>query len=159
MASKKVVVRSWDEALDVLDGKKLVLDGVDGVLRVRRRRDQYGPVLTGVLMHVPSAKGKQSAKYLETKRQLRDDWDTDLTGSERAADIAAKFVVMVDDDPVRMTRGEWEYKLQTRLDSIYGGSLAADLMKQYAALIHTSYGVRRQVSAVVRDIQSYERGA
>ncbi len=65
----------------------------------------------------------------------------------------------VDDDPVRMTRGEWEHKLQTRLDSIYGGSLAADLMKQYAALIHTSYGVRRQVRAVVRDIQSYERGA
>ena len=101
MAIKKITVRTWDEALDVLDGKHLVLDGVDGVLRVRRRRDQYGPVLTGVLMHVPSAKGKKSEKYLETKRQLHDDWDTDLTGSERAGEIAEKFCVFANDHPTR----------------------------------------------------------
>ena len=99
MAIKKITVRTWDEALDVLDGKHLVLDGVDGVLRVNRRRDQYGPVLTGVLMHIPSAKGKKSARYLEIKQQLHDDWDTDLTGSERAGEIAEKFCVFASDAP------------------------------------------------------------
>jgi hypothetical protein len=172
MASKKVVVRSWDEALDVLDGKHLVLDGVDGTLRVNRRRDQYGAVLTGVLMHVPSAKGKKSAKYLEIKRQLHDDWDTDLTGSERVAEIAEKFCVFANDvapSPKvrtsrpsyheRMTDEQWTLSLQNELDHVFGGWMTPQLMKDWAALIHTSRGIRRPIADVVKDIRKYEKGA
>lgn len=85
---KKVEVSSWDEALDVIDGKRHTLDGIEGVIRVDRSR-QFDTRVD----HHPTAKGKKTAAYLKIKRQLGDDWSTDLSSSERLADIASKFCV------------------------------------------------------------------
>lgn len=85
---KKVKVSSWNEALEVIDGKRYTLDGIEGVIRVDRSRRFYTRV-----NHDPTAKGKKTAAYLKIKKQLGDDWSTDLSDSERLADIASKFCV------------------------------------------------------------------
>lgn len=85
---KKVEVSSWDEALDVIDGKRYTLDGIEGVIHVDRSRRFDTRV-----DHHPTAKGKKTEAYLKIKRQLGDDWSTDLSSSERLADIASRFCV------------------------------------------------------------------
>lgn len=85
--AQKVGVSSWDEALDAIDGKEYTLDGVHGRFKVDRSRAHDTRVT-----HEPSARGRRSEAYLETKRELRDDWSSDLTNTERLADIASEFV-------------------------------------------------------------------
>jgi hypothetical protein len=85
---RKVIVRSWDEALDVVDGKRITWEGVEGIVRIDRSRrfDTRFQV-------IPTPKGRRSSHYLEIKRQLHDDWDFDLTESpESSVKIAERFV-------------------------------------------------------------------
>lgn len=83
----KVEVSSWDEALNVINGKPYVLDGIHGHLKVDRSRQFYTRV-----MHEPSKRGRQTDAYLKLKREYHDDWDTDLSDSERLPDIVGEFV-------------------------------------------------------------------
>lgn len=83
-------VTDWSQALDAIDGRTYTLDGVHGTIKVDRR----DPLRTHV-SHEPSAKGKRSAPYLATKARLRDDWSTDLSWSERLADIASALGVVM----------------------------------------------------------------
>jgi len=50
-------------------------EGIDGHLRV------YGERPRRKLYFIPTTKGRRHPKYFETKRELHDDWDVDLTGS------------------------------------------------------------------------------
>jgi hypothetical protein len=82
------IVKSWDEALDVVDGKKVIHDGVESIVKIDRSRKFD----TRFELH-PTAKGRKSEAYLESKRKLRDDYITDLTQSpEAAVRIAERFV-------------------------------------------------------------------
>ncbi len=92
MARRKIEVTTWDECLDVLDGKHLVLDGIDGHIKVERPRPSpyYGTTLTRVI-HNASAKGRKSDEYRKIKQKLGDDWSTDLTSGERVGEIANLF--------------------------------------------------------------------
>lgn len=87
--ARKVVVHSWDEALDVVDGKRVTTkDGVEGIIRIDRSRrfDTRFQV-------IPTAKGRRTEYYREIKRQLHDDWDYDLTDAvESAVELAERFV-------------------------------------------------------------------
>jgi hypothetical protein len=78
----RAVVASWDDALDMVDGLRFMLDGVDGVITVDRSRRFDTRVY-----HKTSAKGRRSVAYQATRARLRDDWDTDLTESDRLVSI------------------------------------------------------------------------
>ena len=90
MAHRKVYVSNWDEALDAVNGKEYVLDGIHGHLKVTRSIDRFGLPVTS-FVHEPSRKGKTSEAYLERRRELGDDRHTDFRDSERAGTIASEF--------------------------------------------------------------------
>ena len=78
------IVKSWDAALDILDGKKWVDDeGIEGVFKVDRSRKYDTRV-----MHIKTPKGRATEAYQKQKREYHDDWDTDMTGSEELPTIA-----------------------------------------------------------------------
>jgi len=89
-------VSSWDEALELVDGKKVVLDGIEGIIKVRKtpKSPYYGYSTTSV-SHVPTAKGMKSAKYIQTKRKLGDDWSTDLSDSETLPALMQKLGIVL----------------------------------------------------------------
>jgi hypothetical protein len=87
MKRGKILVHSWDEALDIINGKKIVHRGIEGVIHIDRSRKHDTR-----FMVIPTAKGRKTKTYLDDKRYLHDDWDFDLTHSDMAADIASKFV-------------------------------------------------------------------
>lgn len=68
------VVATWDAALEAIDGREITLDGIHGTLKVDRSRRFDTRV-----MHMKSPKGRRTESYQETRRRLRDDWDSDLT--------------------------------------------------------------------------------
>lgn len=71
---QSILVASWDAALEAIDGREITLDGIHGTVKVDRSRRFDTRV-----MHIKSAKGRRSEAYQETRRRLRDDWDSDLT--------------------------------------------------------------------------------
>lgn len=73
----KVLVKSWQEALEAVNGRAYTLDGVHGHIKVRTHAGRT------TVYHEASPRGRTSKPYLETNRKLRYDWDTDLTMSER----------------------------------------------------------------------------
>lgn len=84
------------DLFEKLDGRKCTLDGVHGTLvreivsvRYPTERTEYR------LWHRASAKGRKSPAYLAIKARLRDDWDTDLTWSDRLSEIARKLKIEV----------------------------------------------------------------
>lgn len=77
--SKAVVVSTWEQSLEAMDGREVTLDGIHGTIRIERPR----PFDTRV-MHYKSPKGRRSEAYQATRRRLRDDWDSDLTGDADA---------------------------------------------------------------------------
>ena len=69
-----------DELFEVLNGRKVVHNGIEGVLRYRVTDAVYPyPHTIHRLSHEATAKGKRSAQYQEIRARLRDDWETDLT--------------------------------------------------------------------------------
>lgn len=81
MAAKIRRVRSWTEACEAIDGRKATVRGMSGTLR----HTVVGG-MTRVMLMI-DAKGRQTAEYQATKRQLRDDWDLDLTNSDTLGPI------------------------------------------------------------------------
>jgi hypothetical protein len=74
--------------------ERVTLDGVSGTIKVSYPYRQYPR--EAHVSHEPDARGKRSEAYLETKRELRDDWSTDLTHSERLVDIMTKLGVVFE---------------------------------------------------------------
>lgn len=103
-----VLVRSWNEALDVIDGKAITLDGIHGHIRVERPAKHVTRVI-----HYPSPRGKASEAYKDQKRKYRDDWMSDLTGSDRLVPIAYKLGVRFADD--KQSEAEIQKWLRTSL--------------------------------------------
>jgi len=78
---------------EFLDGRTVTLDGVHGELRYESYRAVYPyEHVRHTLVHKPSEKGQRSKAYLSQRRELGDDWQTDLTNSiERTTDLALQF--------------------------------------------------------------------
>ena len=78
---------------EFLNGREYVLNGVHGTFRHEITHAIYPYAHTReALSHVPSKRGMRTNAYREIKRQLRDDWTTDLTDSlERYCTIAAEL--------------------------------------------------------------------
>lgn len=68
----------YRETLELVDGMRLTLDGVAGIVRVEKRNGMTE------FVHHPSAAGKKSARYIETRRRLGDDYVTDITSNDEA---------------------------------------------------------------------------
>jgi len=66
---------------EAIDGQPYTLDGIAGTIRVEGE-SPYTRVT-----HYKSDAGRRTEAYQATKRMLRDDWDTDLTYSERLVSI------------------------------------------------------------------------
>jgi hypothetical protein len=79
---------TYDAALDSINGKSYKLDGVAGKIVVDR-----SDALRLRIAHVPSKAGKKSEAYLAVRRVLRDDYETDLTWSERLPEIMVELGV------------------------------------------------------------------
>ncbi len=62
-----------EQAYAKIDGMKWKIDGVDGTLRVER--------INGMteFVHYPSAAGRRSKRYRETRAKLGDDFTTQIT--------------------------------------------------------------------------------
>lgn len=96
---KHVYVKTWDEALDAIDGKKYKYDGVAGTFRVDRSRKHDTRV-----EHHPSATGKKSETYLTHKRQLHDDYITDLSFSEKLVPVMERLGIRFGEMKHKRTR-------------------------------------------------------
>jgi hypothetical protein len=81
-----------DELFAFLHGKSYVLDGIRGVFHYEtcKARVPYERIVHK-LSHEPDASGRRTKQYREIKRQLGDDWSTDLTDGERLCDIAVEL--------------------------------------------------------------------
>lgn len=77
---------------EFLDGRRYKLDGIAGTFRATSFEAGY-PYRHTVysISHVPSAAGKKTEAYLKIRRELHDDWSTDLTDSDRLFEIAVKL--------------------------------------------------------------------
>lgn len=85
--------RTLNPVFAFLDGRRMTLDGVEGVFKHEVREALY-PYRHTVerLIHHPTARGKRSEAYQTVRARLHDDWSTDLTDSiERYGEIAMKL--------------------------------------------------------------------
>ena len=73
----------WTDAVSRIDGKRYKLDDVDGTLHVYPSRRGYMPSV----YHEASKIGRRSKAYRTIRRELGDDYDSDITQSERLVDI------------------------------------------------------------------------
>lgn len=78
---------SYDDALNFINGKAYKLDGVAGKIKVSGERP-YTKV-----EHIPSKAGMRTEAYQWLRRELKDDYVTDLTWSERLVDIMIELGV------------------------------------------------------------------
>jgi len=90
MARKKVTVSSWEEALEVVNGKTITYEGVECVIKAGVDRGIWGP--RSFLRLEPTRKGKRSEAYQVDRRKLGDDFDIE-PNSENQATIASQFCV------------------------------------------------------------------
>lgn len=89
-----MATKSWDDMLDEMNGRAYTLDGIHGTIKVERTPSAlHGGLPILKVTHEPSKRGQKSDAYAKTRRQLGDDWNTDLTWSERLADIAVTLGV------------------------------------------------------------------
>lgn len=97
---------AWQHIEDAIDGRTFTLDGVSGTLRVYRTPHARR------ITHEANARGKRSRAYRETKAKLRDDYDTELTWSERIVTIAYRILGTTEAD--RLANLPAEGKLSER---------------------------------------------
>jgi hypothetical protein len=83
-----------------LNGRRYVMDGIAGVIRFKSYKAiyPYDRVVHSV-WHEAAGEGKDSPRYQETKRELGDDWVTDLTDSDRLFEIAAELGFTMSVEP------------------------------------------------------------
>lgn len=87
----RTIVTTIDQAYEAIDGKAYTLDGIHGHIKVTHTplpsayADQRR--WTTSISHNPSKKGMETDAYQKTRAQLRDDWSSDLTNSERLGTI------------------------------------------------------------------------
>lgn len=79
------------KAGEALDGKHYVLDGVSGTIKYREFQGRGVHGLNQRISHVADEEGKKTEYYCKTARELGDDYDTDLTDSERLVDILCEL--------------------------------------------------------------------
>lgn len=79
-----------EQLADFLQDKKYTLDGIEGIFKARTYTTFYGHSSIRI-DHKPTSKGKKSEAYQEIKRQLGDDFDSDVTEDERLCDIATEL--------------------------------------------------------------------
>jgi hypothetical protein len=89
-----MIVKTWDEALDAIDGRRYKLDGVWGEFRLEIDARGYCRRVT----HEATREGKASETYRETRRKLGDDWVSDLTWSERLPAIMDELGIKFEGD-------------------------------------------------------------
>lgn len=77
-ASVAHISYDFNQALESLNGREYVHRGIHGVLHYGGRRFYER------LTHDPSSIGKETEAYAVTRRELGDDWSTDLTDCEEA---------------------------------------------------------------------------
>jgi hypothetical protein len=83
MATKE----EWERVDAFIDGKRVILDGIEGTLQVLGSRPYRR------FYHQPTAKGRTTEVYRLLKQKFRDDWSSDLTNSDRLVEIMSKLGV------------------------------------------------------------------
>lgn len=81
MPRQTYTVSTIDQARETINGMPYTLDGIHGRIKV----ETWGGRTT--ISHEPSPQGKRTDAYQKMRAQLRDDWSTDLTWSERLGSI------------------------------------------------------------------------
>jgi hypothetical protein len=78
---------------EYLHGRPYTLDGISGQFEYRSHQAIYPyPRMVARLWHTPDAAGRDTEEYRKLRRQLGDDWSTDLTDSiERFCAIALEL--------------------------------------------------------------------
>ena len=77
-----------------LDGKRCKVDDVMGTLKHEIHSQRYPyPATYHKLIHYPSKTGQKTEAYRQLRRQLGDDWITDLTYSEDLGSLAERLGV------------------------------------------------------------------
>jgi hypothetical protein len=89
-------ITTKEELFQALHGRKYTHRGVQGIFKHEHYTDRFGlPVHR--LYHEPTTTGKKSKVYRESKRQLDDDWLTDLTDDiDEQIHIAIKLGLPID---------------------------------------------------------------
>jgi hypothetical protein len=91
--------RGFTERLyEALDGKTVTHQGISGVIRCRPIQRAWG--VEHRLDHIPDAKGRRTEAYRSLKRQLGDDWSSDLSSNDDFGvilDIARRKGIDVDE--------------------------------------------------------------
>ena len=83
---------------ELMDGKTLVIGGISGTIKYTEYTAIYPyERLVQRINHQPDAKGKATAAYKELRAMLGDDWDTDLTDSERLGQYAIELGIQPDE--------------------------------------------------------------
>lgn len=99
-----------NEVFEFLNGKTYTLDGISGSFRHEVRKAAYPyPHTYERLIHEADTEGLRSEPYLAQKRELRDDWISDLTDNvERYVAIAYELGYTEDEgakQPVELLHG------------------------------------------------------
>lgn len=84
--AKETVCNTWADALNAIDGREYTLDGVHGTFHIDRSIR-----FNTRIWHIASERGRQSEHYREVKAKLRDDWDSDMSHSDRLVDIMGEL--------------------------------------------------------------------
>jgi hypothetical protein len=88
----RTVVTTIDQAYDAINGKAYTLDGIHGHIKVEHFAGRLS------ISHNPSKKGKETDAYQKMRAQLRDDWSSDLTNSERLGTIMWELGIRFPDE-------------------------------------------------------------
>lgn len=88
-----------DRLYAALDGKIVRLDGIRGKIHdrtVRKTMIGGGEVVYRSLLHEADTVGKRHPDYVQRRRELKDDWYTELADSERLIDLAIEWLGLTE---------------------------------------------------------------
>lgn len=88
----EIRVTTYAQALEAMNEKTYTLDGIHGTIKVETWSGRTK------VSHEPSKKGQKTNAYNDIRRQLGDDWSTDLTYSERFGEIAYGLGIRFGDE-------------------------------------------------------------
>lgn len=83
-----------------LDGKTAVVEGVEGTFELEVWIDRFG-LQCQQLNHIPTDAGRESEAYQQIRRELGDDWSSDMTWSPLAVEIAVDLGFVMQKDGSR----------------------------------------------------------